>query len=78
MWANEILDNKLQNKRWVSTYRVSQEETLIFWEVIISATLSKKVYMFICRIPDGVRDRVTSLYITLHTAVSSPECRAKL
>ena len=29
-------------------YRVSQEERSIFWEVIISVILSRKVYMYMC------------------------------
>jgi hypothetical protein len=38
-------------------YRVSQEERSIFWEVIVSVILSKKVYMHMCPIPNGFRDR---------------------
>ena len=38
-------------------YRVSQEESSIFWEVIVSAILSKNVYMNMCPIPNGFRDR---------------------
>jgi hypothetical protein len=34
-------------------YRMSQEETAIFWEVIVSVILSKKVYMYVCPIPNG-------------------------
>jgi hypothetical protein len=36
--------------------RVSQEERSIFWEVIISVILSKKVYMYMCPTPNGFRD----------------------
>jgi hypothetical protein len=43
-------------------YRVSQEERSIFWEVIVSVILSKEVYMYVCPIPNGFRDRATSLY----------------
>jgi hypothetical protein len=45
-------------------YRVSQEERLIFWEVIVSAILSKKLYtrMYTCPIRNGFRDRAISLY----------------
>jgi hypothetical protein len=38
-------------------YRVSQEERTIFWEVIVSVILSKKLYMNMCPIPNGFRDR---------------------
>jgi hypothetical protein len=41
---------------------VSQEERSVFWEVIVSVTLSKKVYMYMCPIPNGFRDRAISLY----------------
>ena len=43
-------------------YRVSQEEMSIFWEVTVSVILSKKVYMYMCPIPNVFRDRATSLY----------------
>jgi hypothetical protein len=34
----------------------------IFWEVIVSVILSKKVYMYMCPIPNGFRDKAISLY----------------
>jgi hypothetical protein len=43
-------------------YRVSQEERTIFWEVIVSVILSKKLYKNVCPIPNGFRDRATWLY----------------
>jgi hypothetical protein len=42
-------------------HRVSQEEMSIFWEVIVSVILSKKVCMYMCPIPNGFRDRTISL-----------------
>jgi hypothetical protein len=42
--------------------RVSEEERSIFWEVIVSFILSKKVYMYMCPIPNGFRDSAISLY----------------
>jgi hypothetical protein len=39
-----------------SVYRVSQEERSIFWKVIVSVILSKKLYMNMCPIPNGFRD----------------------
>jgi hypothetical protein len=39
-------------------YRVSQKERSIFWEVIVSVILNKKLYMNMCPIPNGFRDRV--------------------
>jgi hypothetical protein len=41
---------------------VSQEERSIFWELIVSVILSKKVYMYMCPIPNDFRDRAISLY----------------
>ena len=38
-------------------YRVSQEESSIFWEIIVSVILSKNVYTNMCPIPKGFRDR---------------------
>jgi hypothetical protein len=31
-------------------YRVAQEERAVFWEVIVSVILSKKVRMYVCHI----------------------------
>jgi hypothetical protein len=43
-------------------YRVFQEERSLFWEVIVSVILSKKVYMYTCPILNRFRDRAISLY----------------
>jgi hypothetical protein len=43
-------------------YTVSQEGRAIFWEVIVSVILNKKVYMCMCPIPSGFRDTAISLY----------------
>jgi hypothetical protein len=43
-------------------YRVSQKERSVFREVIVSVILNKKVYMYMCPIPNGFRDRAISLY----------------
>jgi hypothetical protein len=43
-------------------YRVSQEERSIFWEVIVLVILNRKVYMYMCRVLNGFRDRAISLY----------------
>jgi hypothetical protein len=43
-------------------YRVSREERSIFWEVIVPVILSKKMYVYMCPIPNGFRDRAISLY----------------
>jgi hypothetical protein len=47
----------------VELYAVSQEEKSTFWEVTVSVIPSKKKwYMYMCLIPNGFRDRITSLY----------------
>jgi hypothetical protein len=43
-------------------YRVSHEEITLFWEFIVSVIVSKKVYMYMCPIPNSFRDRAISLY----------------
>jgi hypothetical protein len=43
-------------------YRMFQEERWIFGEVIVSVILGRKVYMYMCSIPNGFRDRAISLY----------------
>jgi hypothetical protein len=40
---------KVRDLDYFLIYRVSQEEMSIFWEVI----LSKKLYMYMCPIPNG-------------------------
>ena len=59
-------------------YRVSQEERSIFWEVIVSVILSKRLYMNMCPIPNGFRDRAIWLYSGLAWAPSIvlPSCPA--
>ena len=39
-----------------------QEERSIFWEVIVSVILSKNVYMNMCPITNGFRDRAIWMY----------------
>ena len=41
---------------------MSQQEMSIFWEVIVSVILNKKVYMYMCPILSGFQDRGISLY----------------
>jgi hypothetical protein len=43
---------------------MTQKKRSVFWEVIVSVILSKKVYMYMCPIPNGFRDRAISLYTT--------------
>jgi hypothetical protein len=50
-------DQRLYIVKNMPIYRVSQEEKSIFWEVILSVILSKKLYMNMCPIPNGFRDR---------------------
>ena len=42
--------------------QVSHEERSIFWKVIVSVILSKNVYMNMCPIPNGFRDRAIWMY----------------
>jgi hypothetical protein len=57
-------------------YRVSREERSVFWEVIVSVILSKKVYMYMCPIPRDLRDRAVSLYrvATRHVLTRVAKC----
>jgi hypothetical protein len=62
-------------------YRVSQDERSIFWEVIVSVMLNKRVYMYMCPIPNGFRDRDISLYVHCTVeqhAISSHELQSAL
>jgi hypothetical protein len=47
---------------YVVHVRVQQEERSVFWEIIVSVILSKKVYMYMCPIPNGFRATAISLY----------------
>jgi len=44
-------------KQLSTLYSVYQEERSIFWEVIVSVILSRNVYMNMCPIPNGFRDK---------------------
>jgi hypothetical protein len=41
---------------------MSQEKSSIFWDVTVTAILSRKIYMYMCSLPNGFRDRDISLY----------------
>jgi hypothetical protein len=59
-------------------YRMSQEERTIFWKLIVSVILSKKLYVYMCPIPNGFRDRAITLY-TVHTNnTSCPHTNCKV
>jgi hypothetical protein len=47
--------------REISKY-MSKEERSVFWEAIVSVIPGKKVYSYVCPIPNGFRDRAISLY----------------
>jgi hypothetical protein len=49
------------NKKY--KYRVSQEEMSVFWEVIVSVIIRKKVCIYMCPIPNCFRDRAISLTV---------------
>jgi hypothetical protein len=47
-----------KNFGYILIHRVPKEERTIFWEVIVSVILSKKLYTNMCPIPNGFRGRV--------------------
>jgi hypothetical protein len=55
---------------------VSQEERSIFWEVTVSVILRKEVYMYMCPIPNGFRNKSISLYrqATRHVLTRVAKC----
>jgi hypothetical protein len=56
---------------------MSQEEKSVFWEVIVLATVSKKAYMYMYPIPNGLRD--TAIHCTNEQhAMSSHELQSAL
>ena len=63
MWLNNVLIN-IVHRTWLYNciYRVSQEERSIFWEVIVSVILNKKLYTNMCPIPNSFQDRAIWLY----------------
>jgi hypothetical protein len=48
---------------YMDIYRMFQEEVLIFWEFILSFILSKKLFKYMCPIPNGFRGRAISYYL---------------
>jgi hypothetical protein len=59
-------------------YRVSQEEISVFWEVTVSAILSKEIYMYMCPIPNGFIDRAISLYTVQTSNTPCPHTSFKV
>jgi hypothetical protein len=59
-----ISSDKGHNSKSLFIYidRVSQEGTSIFRKVTVSVILSKKLYMYVCPVPDGFRSKAVSLY----------------
>jgi hypothetical protein len=68
MWKNTVEFDRLQvtislmsiacwihkgYKHKFRIYKASQEKRTMFWEVIVSAILTKKLYMNMCPIPNG-------------------------
>jgi hypothetical protein len=47
----------------LSLKQVSQEERSIFWEVVVSVILRKKVYMNMCPIPNGFRYLAHNIFL---------------
>jgi hypothetical protein len=41
---------------------VSLEERSVFWEVIVSVVLSRKLYVYMCPIPNDFKDRAIPLH----------------
>jgi hypothetical protein len=56
--------------KYVQIHRESQEERSIFWEVTVSAILSKKMHIYVCRVPNGFRDTAISLQGSKQPTVS--------
>ena len=54
--------NKYYVGIYIYIYRVSQEEMSIFWKIIVSVILNKRVYMYMCPIPNVFQERAISLY----------------
>jgi hypothetical protein len=60
-WRKQIHTCTMYHVR-VSIYRLSEEGRSIFWEVIVSVIIKQKVYMYMCSVTNGFRDRAISLY----------------
>jgi hypothetical protein len=64
-------------------YRMFQEEESIFLEVIVLVTLSNKMYMYTCPIPNCFRESYFTVQFTVHCtdeqhAMSSHELQSAL
>jgi hypothetical protein len=53
-----------------------QKERAIFWELTVSNVLSKKVYIYMCPIQNGFRERAISVYrrATCHVLTRVAKC----
>jgi hypothetical protein len=55
-----------------SVYRVSQEQRSVFWDAILPVILNKKkLYMYMCPIPNGFHSTVPKLLIKILRTVSN-------
>jgi hypothetical protein len=64
-WQNHVNGLKMH-----VCIQVSQEERIILWEVTVSVILSKKLYMNMCPIPNGFRDRAIVVVWLGHPVLS--------
>jgi hypothetical protein len=55
--------NSAPSQRLVGLYRVSQEESSIFWEVVVSVILRKNIYMNMCPIPNDFRYLARNIFL---------------
>jgi hypothetical protein len=76
-WGKKPETNRMNHDK-AYMYRVSQEEKPVFCEVIISAILSKNLYMYMCPIRNGFRDRAISLYTVQTSNTPCPHTSCKV
>jgi hypothetical protein len=63
LWTPTVYGFTCNSSIYICTiYRVLQEKRSAFWEIIVSVILSKKVYVYICPIPNSFRDSAILLY----------------
>jgi hypothetical protein len=65
------LKQEIKETTVLCTHRLSQEERPVFWEVIVSVILSKKLCMYTCPVPNSFRDRAILLYTTPYSVQAS-------
>jgi hypothetical protein len=76
--TSSIVPWPLHQYIYIYTHRMSQEKRSIFWEVIVSVSLSKNHYMSMCPILNSFRDRAIWMETASHRFTCFRQWRSRV